>query len=105
MSNPEYTIVKGSGSDPSHGIENIKDIDRTIHFQTRDDSILIEIEFRATKLESINLGIMSSLKVTIKGWHKGMNNKKQLISKSESVEHQIKALVYRSNQFENVIPI
>lgn len=98
----EYEIVKSSETGFEVGLNNLKDVNRTLFYETLHDSSLIEIEFRPSKIEEINLVIMSNLKIVIKAWHKGMNNKKVLISRNESTELMVKAVQYKKPKFENV---
>ena len=97
-----YEIVKVKEPKNLNQIKHIQDIDRSLKYQTQDNSFYIEVEFRPCKITKIQLGLMTGVKLLIKGWYKGMDNKKNIINKNEPNESMIKAVVYTSKQFENV---
>ena len=106
MEYTEYTIKKAitntKRTDIFNNIENIKNTDRSIHFETEGNPLCIEIEFKPVIIKEIHLGIMTSAKIDIKGRYRGMDVIKVLINKTEKVETIIKAVIYKDSQFVNV---
>jgi hypothetical protein len=102
MSEIIYEITKSSDQASRANLVHIQSLDRTLHYQIESDSLTIEIEFRPCRLEQINIGIMTSVKILIKGWYKGMDQKKTLITKTENINNMIKVVTYTSKQFQNV---
>jgi hypothetical protein len=105
MSSVNYKIC-GYSKVPFEGeINSLQLVDRTKFLRIYDSSFTLEIDFPACVIDQIQIGLMNSSKVMIFGRHKMQNNRKLMIEKVENVDKELRAVVYHSNNFKNVMNI